>query len=244
MGNTAADVISYASRQVGHKGRPNSYTREYAAAHGNAYLDAAWCDMFVTAVARHVNATGVLPKGDEAYTPKHANDFADEGVWHTGTLSNVKSLAKKGMVVFFDWGLSDTRSKIDHVGYILRNNGDGTVDTVEGNTGSNDVALRVRSYTTIAGFGACKYTAPAPLTPLTGHAWPYKSSTLMEMGWTDSRGVLRIQQEVNALGYKPKLVEDGDFGAKTKAGVKWLQRHYKIKDDGIVGKITWGKATA
>lgn len=244
MSNTAASVLNLAGSQVGHKGRPNKYTDEYSSRHGSVYESAAWCDMFVTWVARHASAASPLPNGDRAYTPTHASDFRDHAEWYAGTLYNVKNHAQPGDVVFFDWGATDNIDAIDHVGYVLRNNHDGTLDTVEGNTGFNDVAIRVRSYKYIAGFGVCRYNPPPKLTPLPGHVWPYGKGVLMRLGWTNSRGVLRVQQEINDLGYKPKLVLDGDFGKKTEVGVEWLQKHYHIQVDGVVGPITWGKATA
>jgi hypothetical protein len=140
--------------------------------------------------------------------------------------------------VFFDWGGTNTRGAIDHVGIVKKNLGDGRIVTVEGNT-SDAVKLRVRGSDVIAGFGQPRWTVVQP-KPI-GKAWPYKRTTLMRKGWENSAGVKKVQDRLNALGYKPALVEDGDFGAKTLAAVKWFQKRERIQVDGIVGPVTWGR---
>jgi hypothetical protein len=238
MANTAAAVLNEANKHVGIKGRPNKFTRDYASRHGNEFLRASWCDMFVTYVARVSGGTAALPRGDRAYTVWHANDFAGINRWKSGTTANIKKYASPGDVIFFDWNGSDSRGAIDHIGYVVKNLGDGRVITIEGNT-SDQVAIRVRSAGVIAGFGqpAWKVTAVKPI----GKAWPYKSTTLMRKGWMNSAGVKKVQARLNTLGYKPVLTTDGDFGAKTEAAVRWYQKRAKITVDGIVGPITWGK---
>jgi peptidoglycan hydrolase-like protein with peptidoglycan-binding domain len=57
--------------------------------------------------------------------------------------------------------------------------------------------------------------------------------------------VKTLQTLLNAKGYTPKLVVDGDFGNKTLAGVEWFQMHNKdinnkpLVVDGVVGPKTW-----
>lgn len=54
--------------------------------------------------------------------------------------------------------------------------------------------------------------------------------------------VVQLQKLLNAqLKPSPKLVEDGDFGAKTKAAVVQFQRANSLTPDGIVGPLTWAK---
>ena len=48
--------------------------------------------------------------------------------------------------------------------------------------------------------------------------------------------VAYLQKSLNVVGDTP-----GVFGDKTEAAVKLLQRRTKLKDDGIVGPLTWGK---
>src|SRR5690349_6730155 len=54
--NTVAAALNQAQRWIGTRGRPNVFTREYAAAHGAEFLSTAWCDMFQTYVAHHAPA--------------------------------------------------------------------------------------------------------------------------------------------------------------------------------------------
>lgn len=54
-------------------------------------------------------------------------------------------------------------------------------------------------------------------------------------------GVKAIQSRVNAYGYSPALVVDGNYGASTKAGVKWVQGKLGFPltgQDGIAGPVT------
>lgn len=239
MANTSSALLNEAQKHVNKvSGRPNWFTRDYAKRHGNAFLRAAWCDMFVTGVARTSGAKAALPNGDRAYTVWHANDFAGINRWYSGTTDNVRRYAAPGDIVFFDWGGTNTRGAIDHVGIVKKNLGDGRLVTIEGNT-SDAVKLRVRGSGVIAGFGQPRWTVVKP-KPI-GKAWPYKRTTLMRKGWENSAGVKKVQDRLNALGYKPALVEDGDFGAKTLAAVKWFQKRERIQVDGVVGPITWGR---
>ncbi len=48
-----------------------------------------------------------------------------------------------------------------------------------------------------------------------------------------------LQKLLNKKGIQPTLVEDGDFGAKTKNNVAAFQKKSKITADGIVGPQTW-----
>lgn len=153
---SAAGMLAEARKSLGLRGRPNYITRDYARRHGDAYLDAAWCDMAITYWARHSgNTAAVLPGGDRAFTVWHAQDFQKAGRWHTGTSAEVDR-AKPGDIVFFDWGASNSIGAIDHVGVVEKNLGGGRLQTIEGNTG--DACLRrVRSASVIAGYGRPAY---------------------------------------------------------------------------------------
>lgn len=75
-----------------------------------------------------------------------------------------------------------------------------------------------------------------------GKEWPYKKGTLMKRGWgydVPSLGVMKVQERLNQLGYKPKLDVDGIFGSLTEKAVKWFQKKKGLVVDGIVGPVTW-----
>ncbi|MBC6458435.1 peptidoglycan-binding protein [Actinomadura sp. HBU206391] len=233
---TSSQMLAAARTNLGLRGRPNTITRAYASRNGDAFLNAAWCDMAVTYWARKSGATSaVLPKGDRAYTVWHAQDFQAAKRWYTGTKANVDK-AKPGDVIFFDWGGSDSVGAIDHVGVVEKTLGGGRVQTIEGNTG-DACARRVRSYVDIAGYGRPAYTAPKPLKPTA--RYPFKASTLIRKGWNDSEGVRVVQKRLNELG--SRLVVDGDFGPRTETAVRAFQKKKRLVVDGIVGPKTWAK---
>ncbi|MEV0595884.1 CHAP domain-containing protein [Nonomuraea cavernae] len=113
------------------------------------YLNAAWCAMFVSWVGEN---SGARPQiGWDAYTVTHAQWFADKGRWGT--------TPKPGAVVFFAWSGSKSISSINHVGFVVKDNGNGTLTTIEGNTGNGKVEERVRPKWQVAGYGYPQYAA-------------------------------------------------------------------------------------
>ncbi|MFG2091245.1 MULTISPECIES: CHAP domain-containing protein [unclassified Spirillospora] len=113
----------------------------------DAYNGAQWCNMFVSWLGAQ---TGVKNMGWDAYTVQHASWFEDTGRWG--------KKAKPGSVVFFDWDKSSSIGAIDHVGIVVKDNGDGTVSTIEGNT-ENAVQKKVRDKSTVVGYGYPDYAA-------------------------------------------------------------------------------------
>ncbi|HEY9438365.1 MAG TPA: CHAP domain-containing protein [Streptomyces sp.] len=158
---TAQSMLAAARKDLGLHGRPNKITKEYAGRHGTDFLAAAWCDQSITYWARHSGtADAVLPGGDRAYTVWHAQDFQRADRWFAGTTANITAHAEPGDIVFFDWDGTDSISRIDHVGVVERNLGDGRVQTIEANTGpaaGGAVMRRVRAAGVIAGFGRPDY---------------------------------------------------------------------------------------
>ena len=55
--------------------------------------------------------------------------------------------------------------------------------------------------------------------------------------------VRRLEKRCTLAGFDMGGV-DGDFGAKTEAGVKTVQRHHHLAVDGIVGPQTWAVVAA
>lgn len=66
------------------------------------------------------------------------------------------------------------------------------------------------------------------------------STPLYSAGSADNTvaAVKHVQQMLNAKGYTPALVADGDFGPLTTLGVKSFQFLNGVADDGVVGPIT------
>jgi len=110
-----------------------------------------WCDAAVTFWAwQSGNQDAVTFGGDYALTTAHAAAFRSHGQWHVDVAG-----IQRGDIVFFDWGGSDLKSTIDHVGIVTGVDG-ANVYTVEGNY--DDVCARhVRHADWIAGYGHPQY---------------------------------------------------------------------------------------
>lgn len=156
---SAGQVLELASKQIGVRENAqgggtkfhswymaSQRARETVARDGGnvrAYANAPWCAMFVSWVGEQA---GIRPTmGWDAYTVTHAKWFKANKHWGQA--------AKPGAVVYFDWNGSKDISAIDHVGFVKKDNGDGTITTIEGNTGEGRVEQRVRPKSQVVGYG-------------------------------------------------------------------------------------------
>ena len=158
---TAQDAIKLAREQVGITEDAGGRTKfqdwyksterakETVARDGGSlegYSDAAWCSMFISWIGDRIGLPDGL--GQDAWTVAHAKSFKEKGRWGTEP--------RPGAIVFFNWAGSKDIEDIVHVGMVIEDNGDGTVKTVEGNTG-NAVRVRERSERSIVGYGYPDY---------------------------------------------------------------------------------------
>jgi hypothetical protein len=160
---TAEEVLALARQQIGisenERGGGTKFQEWYAGSRRaletiardggkpSDYLNAPWCAMFVSWVGEQ---TGARPQvGWDAYTVTHAKWFRANNRWGT--------LAKPGAVVFFAWNGSKSIEAIQHVGFVVRDNHDGTITTIEGNTGNGKVEERVRPKSQVVGYGYPEY---------------------------------------------------------------------------------------
>ncbi|MBO2449449.1 CHAP domain-containing protein [Actinomadura barringtoniae] len=158
----AADAIKLAEKQIGISEGPGGHTKFadwYTSTNeakltakrdgGNPgeYKGAEWCDMFVSWIGAQ---TGVKGMGWDAYTVQHANWLDKTKRWG--------KKAKPGALVFYSWSKGDKGSTgdIDHVGMVVKDNGNGTITTIEGNT-NNKVEKKVRSKSAVVGYGYPDY---------------------------------------------------------------------------------------
>ncbi|WP_326821957.1 CHAP domain-containing protein [Streptosporangium sp. NBC_01756] len=161
---TAAKVLDIAASQIGvsenAQGGGTKFQSWYVSSPraqetvardgGNpqAYANASWCAMFVSWVG---DQAGIRPTvGWDAYTVTYAQWFKNNGHWGT--------VAKPGAVVFYDWQGGKSIDGIDHVGFVKKDNGDGTISTIEGNTGNGKVEARVRPTSQVVGYGYPVYS--------------------------------------------------------------------------------------
>jgi len=105
-----------------------------------------WCGSFVMWCA---DQAGVKVP-NTVYTPAGANAFISKGRWSAANEAEPQA----GDIVYFDFP-SDGIDRISHVGIVVKDNGDGTVTCVEGNTAPDkkgdqrnggEVCLKIRAY--------------------------------------------------------------------------------------------------
>jgi surface antigen len=160
---TAADAVKLATAQVGvtenSLGGGTKFQKWFVsspwAKRGVArdggkvsdYTNADWCDMFVSWIGAQLRVKGM---GGDAYTRTHAQYFKDQGRWgQTPT---------PGAVAFFTWSGTKSIDGIDHVGMVVKDNHDGTIQTVEGNT-DNSVEVHTRDVSSVVGYGYPEYSS-------------------------------------------------------------------------------------
>ena len=125
-----------------------------------------WCGSFVMWCAAQVS----LKIPNCVWTPGGVSGFQGIGRWSNAATSK----PKPGDIVFFDF--IEGGAPVEHVGIVIKDNGDGTVTTIEGNTSpekkakgsqanGGEVCERIRGYktnkagkaVTIVGFGSPKF---------------------------------------------------------------------------------------
>jgi hypothetical protein len=132
-------------------------------------------------------------------------------------------------------------------------------------TGASSVTTVTGSVTTLAGTSPVTTTVGGStntITPVTSGGTSTQTTTAVTSAATSTTvkgrtvtepddnvkigdkgdGVKKIQFLLKAAGYNVSV--DGDFGKQTDTAVKAFQKKYKLKADGIVGKVTWAKLQA
>ena len=136
--------IEVAQAEVGTKESPaNSNKTKYGKF--TKFDGKPWCGSFVMWCAAQVKAK--IP--NVIWTPGGVEAFKGMGKWSNAATAK----PKPGDIVFFDFPGGD---KVDHVGIVIKDNLDGTITTVEGNTvpdgksgsqsNGGEVCLKVRGY--------------------------------------------------------------------------------------------------
>jgi uncharacterized protein (TIGR02594 family) len=162
---TAARLIEVAKAELGVIEGPKDNETKYGKwAKANFQ---PWCGSFVNWCA---DKSGVkVPT--TVYTPAGAAAFKKAGAWVDAGVAN----PEPGDIAYFDFP-SDGVSRISHVGIVVKNNGDGTVVCIEGNTSPDrkgdqrnggEVCQKTRGFKknkkgemiSIVGFGRPKFKA-------------------------------------------------------------------------------------
>lgn len=178
---TAARLIEIAKAEVGTIEGPKDNETKYGKFTKANFQP--WCGSFVMWCA---DQAGVKVP-NTVYTPAGAAAFKKAKAWFDADVDT----PQPGDIAYFDFP-SDGVDRISHVGIIVKDNGDGTCTTIEGNTSSGkagsqrnggQVALRVRGYrknkrgeqVSIVGWGRPKFKAankPAEEAPAAEAARP------------------------------------------------------------------------
>jgi CHAP domain len=117
---TAQDFLTIAEKELGTIEVPDNKTKygEFTKHNGQP-----WCGSFVMWCAAQAGFKG-MP--NVVYTPSGAEAFKGKGAW----VNHETAKPSPGDIVFFSF---DGKG-IQHVGIVIKDNGDGTITTVEGNT--------------------------------------------------------------------------------------------------------------
>ena len=166
---TAERLVEIATAEVG-------YIEEAVPENKTKYQKAnqPWCGAFVNWCGKKAGVE--IP--NTVYTPAGADAFKKMKRWQEGETAQPQA----GDIVYFDFP-SDGVDRISHVGIVVKDNQDGTVTCIEGNTSSDkkgdqrnggEVCLKIRAYkkknrnkfkpnlaVAIVGFGRPKFQAVA-----------------------------------------------------------------------------------
>jgi hypothetical protein len=138
------DFIKVARAEIGVIEGPKDNETKYGAFTKANFLP--WCGSFVNWCANEVELK--IPSVVSTY--KGAEAFMKKGKWE----SVDEATPLPGDILFFDFP-GDSLQRISHVGIVVKDNGDGTLNCIEGNTSSDkrgdqrnggEVCLKKRAY--------------------------------------------------------------------------------------------------
>ena len=243
---TAARMLEVAKSQVGVIEGPKDNETIYGAFTKANFQP--WCGSLMMWCAKQAGVT--IP--NTVYTPTGAAAFKKAKTWADAADAH----PQPGDIVYFSFiPHALPTSPIQHVGIVVKDNGDGTVTTVEGNTtpdskpkgspnNGGECAMNVRGYkvnnkrhlwSSVVGFGRPSYkdgTVTVPSTPVAKVLPPFPGT--IKPG--DSGDAVKLIQQ--ALD----LAVDGKYGPSTKKAIIAIQdSHDHLDSNGIVGPATWAE---
>ena len=162
---TGADLVAVATKEIGTVETGNNHTKYGVFTKHDGQ---PWCGSFVMWCAAQIKQQ--IPNC--VYTPAGVSGFQGIGKWANAATAK----PKPGDIVFFDF--VEGGAPVEHVGIVVKDNLDGTVTTIEGNTSpehktkgsqanGGEVAERIRAYKKdnkrkltafIVGFGTPKWS--------------------------------------------------------------------------------------
>jgi hypothetical protein len=247
-------IIAVAKAEVGTIEGPKDNETKYGKWTGANFLP--WCQSFVSWCA-FTSGLDAKKYPKSASTVAAADWFKKNDRWADARNDD----PTPGDWIYFDFP-DDGVNRISHVGLCIKNNGDGTIQVIEGNTSGTAkgdqrnggmCVEKTRAYVknnkpklmnAIVGWGRPVYTGEenVPLLSKVGSsdapAAPTAPAAKKEFKQLNvgSKGtsVKKIQE---ALG----LAADGDFGPGTQKAVKDFQKNSKLPVNGIVDIKTYKK---
>jgi len=164
---TAAKLIEIAKEEIGYIEGPKDNETKYGAFTKANFQP--WCGSFVMWCA---DKAGVKVP-NTVYTPGGAAAFKKSGRWYDAQICD----PEPGDIAYFDFP-GDGVDRISHVGIVIKDNEDGTVWCIEGNTSGDpkksqrnggEVVKKLRAYKknkqnvqiSIVGFGRPKFKGAA-----------------------------------------------------------------------------------
>jgi hypothetical protein len=237
---TAAALIEVARKELGTIEGPKDNETKYGAFTKANFLP--WCGSYVNWCASQAGVK--IP--NTVSTVSGAAAFKKMGTWFEADCGEAP---QPGDILYFDFP-GDGVDRISHVGICVKDNGDGTVTALEGNTSSKksgsqrnggEVCEQVRGYkankkkimVSVVGWGRPNYkgnevTAKLPKVDKPEFPGQIKPGS-------KGAGVKIVQR---ALG----LLADGEYGPATKKAVIAFQDNNDLVDsNGIVGPKTWAE---
>lgn len=135
----AEQIVATAQAEVGYIETGNNHTKYQK-------IDQPWCGAFVN----WVYSKNSIKIPDCTSTVAGANAFLKAKAWQSAETAT----PKVGDLAFFDFP-GDGVDRISHIGIVIKDNADGTVTTIEGNTSSDkkgdqrnggEVCVKIRAY--------------------------------------------------------------------------------------------------
>ena len=247
-------IIDIAKAEVGTIEGPKDNETKYGKWTGANFQP--WCQSFVSWSAF---SSGLDPKKypKSASTVAAADWFKKNNRWADARNDD----PTPGDWIYFDFP-DDGVNRISHVGLCIKNNGDGTIQVIEGNTSGTAkgdqrnggmCVEKTRAYVknkkgilnAVVGWGRPVYAGEedAPLLSKAGTvAEPTKTAAKTTIKKVAAFKPLKSGSKGESVKKVQKflgLKADGDFGPGTEKAVRAFQSANKLKSDGIVDSITF-----
>jgi len=213
-----------------------------------------WCQSFVSWCAF---TAGVAKFPKSASTVAASDEFKKQGRWADARNDD----PTPGDWIYFDFP-EDGVNRISHVGICIKNNGDGTIQVIEGNTSGTAkgdqrnggmCVEKTRGYVkdnkkklvnAVVGWGRPVYAGEenAPLLSKRDAAPTAKASSPVKKSTPAAFKTLKVGSKGEMVAKIQKLLgikADGEFGPGTEKAVKAFQSSKKLDANGIIDAITF-----